>query len=188
MIVRKTKSILILLLGLASLICVACVAPAQAAQPDPLSAYVAAEKLLWAKGCRRVAPEAAAPIETQVYTSTAMITVKTRVTCITWAIAAPVLQSPVVPPPPLPSGTVQLSWTPPTTMANGGPLDQGAIAGYRIFSGTSPTSLVEKTKVPPGVSATITGFAPGTHYFALRTIDTAGLESTQSAVISVVVK
>lgn len=185
---RKTKSILILLLGLASLICVACVAPANAAQPDPLSAYVAAEKLLWAKGCRRVAPEAAAPIETQVYTSTAMITIKTRVTCTTWAVAAPVLQPPVVPAPPLPSGTVQLSWTQPTARASGAALAAGSIAGYKIFSGTSATSLTEKTTVPPGTTATIAGFAPGTHYFALTTIDTSGLESAPSAVIPVVVK
>lgn len=184
MIVRKTKSILILLLGLESLICVAFVAPAQAAQPDPLSAYVAAEKLLWAKGCRRVAPEAAAPIETQVFTSTAMITVKTRVTCTAWAVSAPVLQPHVVAAP----GTVQLTWTQPTARADGSPLGQGSIAGYRIFAGTSTTSLVEKMKVPPGTSTAITGLAPGTHYFALRTIDTAGLESAQSAVFSVVVK
>ena len=182
---RYFSHITILVAGLLVLGLASC-APAQAAQPDPLSAYVAAEKLLWAKGCRRVAPEAAAPIETQVYTSTAIITIKTRVTCTTWAIAAPVLQPPVVTP--VPQGTVQLSWTQPTLKADGSALAVGSIAGYKIFSGTSAIALAEKTKVPPGTSATITGLAPGTHYFALRTIDTSGLESTQSGVISVVVK
>lgn len=110
-----------------------------------------------------------------------------RVACTAYAPGSPDVGG-IVAPPPLPPGTVQLTWTPPTTKADGSALDSGSIAGYRILSGTTATALTEKTKVPPGVSATITGFAPGTHYFALRTIDTAGLESTQSAVISVVVK
>lgn len=215
--VRKAKSILILLLGLASLICVACVAPAHAAvviQSQPQS-VVAAE------GNTAVFTVRATSNRTLRYywyrdgvmlstkTSALAITVSaatvgtyhclvsdgdTKARCAEFTVAIGAAE----PVPPVASacscacsGAAKLTWDKPTTRANNTLLPQDQIAGYDLYhSATSATALVKKGERISGaaISYTVTGLAPGTHNFALTTIDTSGLASAQSAVFSVVVK
>jgi hypothetical protein len=60
------------------------------------------------------------------------------------------------------------------------------VSGYRIYYGTSPASLTLSVSVSgAGVtSGVISGLAPGTYYFAVSTIDSAGVASDLSNVAS----
>lgn len=81
------------------------------------------------------------------------------------------------------SGAAKLSWDKPTIRADNALLPPDQIAGYDLYhSATSATTLVKKGERISGaaISYTVTGLLPGTHYFALRTIDTAGLASRRS--------
>jgi hypothetical protein len=66
------------------------------------------------------------------------------------------------------TGSVTLSWTPPTTNTNGtSPV--AALAGYHIYYGTSTGALTKSVAIinPAANSATITGLSTGTWYFAI---------------------
>jgi hypothetical protein len=56
------------------------------------------------------------------------------------------------------------------------------ISGYRVLYGTSSTNLSSSlTVTDAGVtSSVITGFAPGTYYFAVTTLNSTGVESVVS--------
>lgn len=214
---RNVKSIFILLLGLASLICVACVAPAHAAvviQSQPQSVVVAegqtavftvratsnrSMRYYWYRNGVMLSTKAGALAITvsaaTVGTYYCLVSdgdTKARCTEFTVSISA------AEPVPPVASacscacsGAAKLSWGKPTTRANKASLPPDQIAGYDLYhSATSATTLVNKGERISGsaISYTVTGLAPGTHYFALTTIDTSGLESARSVVISVVVK
>ncbi len=77
-----------------------------------------------------------------------------------------------------------LSWTPPTQNTDGSAL--GNLAGFRIYYGTSSTSLNQTIQIAnPSVSAyVIDGLTPATYYFAVRAYTTAGTESANSNVAS----
>ena len=81
-------------------------------------------------------------------------------------------------------GNATLTWMPPTTNTDGTSLTN--LAGYRIVYGTSSTALNQTIQVPnAGATAyVIEGLSPGTWYFALRSYNTAGAESQNSAVAS----
>ena len=89
---------------------------------------------------------------------------------------------------PAPRGTAALRWTPPTQNTDGSALTN--LAGYRISYGTSPTALVQTIQVAnPGATAyTVSGLAPGTHYFAVRAVAASGTESSNSNVVSKIVQ
>jgi hypothetical protein len=78
------------------------------------------------------------------------------------------------------TGTVTLSWTPPTTNSDGTPLVD--LAGYRIVYGTASRTYTQSLTIgaPAVSSAMIEGLAQGTWYFAVKAYTAAGVESDLS--------
>jgi len=76
-----------------------------------------------------------------------------------------------------------LSWKAPTVNSNGSALTN--LAGYRIYYGTSATSLTRSITINSvGVTTdVVTDLSPGTYYFALMAFNTAGIESKLSNVV-----
>jgi Fibronectin type III domain len=74
----------------------------------------------------------------------------------------------------------KLSWTPPTLNTDGSPLND--LAGYKVLYGSSPGNYTHELAItdPSATSFTVTGLAPGTWYFAMKAVDTAGNESGPS--------
>jgi hypothetical protein len=80
------------------------------------------------------------------------------------------------------TGTATLSWSAPTQNTDGSPLTD--LAGYRVYHGTSASSLSDVADVP---GATAMGYtwnqlASGTHYFAVAAYTASGVESAISGV------
>ncbi len=73
-----------------------------------------------------------------------------------------------------------LSWTPPTTDANGNPL--GNLAGFNIYYGSGPRTYSTTIRLNnPGLTRyTIEGLQPGTYYFAVTAFGTDGNEGKLS--------
>jgi hypothetical protein len=78
------------------------------------------------------------------------------------------------------TGSVTLSWTPPTTNSDGSPLVD--LAGYRIVYGTASRSYTQSLTIgsPAVASASIEGLAQGTWFFAVKAYTAAGVESDLS--------
>jgi hypothetical protein len=78
------------------------------------------------------------------------------------------------------SGTATVNWTPPTTNTNGTPLTN--LARFRVLYGTSATSLTQSVTVddPTRRSTAISNLAPGTWHFAVRAVNSSGVESDNS--------
>ena len=76
-----------------------------------------------------------------------------------------------------------LSWKAPTVNSNGSALTNRA--GYRIYYGTSATSLTRSITINSvGVTTdVVTDLSPGTYYFALMAFNTVGIESKLSNVV-----
>lgn len=90
---------------------------------------------------------------------------------------------------PAPStGSATLSWTPPTSNTDGSALTN--LAGYRIYYGTSSSSLTNTIGInSAGISSyVITGLSPSTYYFAITAYNSVGAESSRSATVSKVVQ
>ncbi len=80
---------------------------------------------------------------------------------------------------PVHAAIATLSWTPPTTNANGTPLTD--LAGYRIYYGISSRGYSQSVDAGNVTSYIIGGFAEGqTYYFAVTAYDTYGNESAYS--------
>ena len=80
------------------------------------------------------------------------------------------------------TGAATVVWAAPTQNEDGSPLQD--LAGYRIHSGVSASSLTLLTQVGSGAtSASFTGLAPGTHCYAVSAVTSAGQESVRSAVL-----
>jgi hypothetical protein len=81
-------------------------------------------------------------------------------------------------------GNATLSWTPPIQNTDGTGLTD--LAGYRIYYGTSATSLAQSIQIAnAGVSTyMLENLAPGTYYFAVRAYTSGGVESANSNVAS----
>ena len=81
-------------------------------------------------------------------------------------------------------GSVTLSWTPPTTNVDGSPMTD--LAGYRIYYGRSATTLDQI--VPVGNAGTtrfvLDNLSPATWFFSMTAVNSAGVESTLSTVVS----
>ena len=82
------------------------------------------------------------------------------------------------------TGTAQISWTPPTTTADGSTLLN--LAGYYIYYGTSPGSLTQQIQVSNvGVTTYDVGnLSSGTWYFVVTAYTADGAQSAPSNVLS----
>jgi len=82
------------------------------------------------------------------------------------------------------SGSATLSWTPPTRNTDGTTLTN--LAGYRIYYGTSASSLSRTVQIAnPGIATYVVGnLSPATWYFSVRSYTTNGVESPASHVAS----
>ncbi|HEY8540574.1 MAG TPA: putative Ig domain-containing protein, partial [Steroidobacteraceae bacterium] len=88
------------------------------------------------------------------------------------------------PPPPPTTGSATLSWQAPTQNTDGSPLTN--LAGYRILYGTSQNALNQTITInnPGTTTYVIDNLTPATWYFAVRAVNSAGVESANSAVAS----
>ena len=81
--------------------------------------------------------------------------------------------------------TVTLSWTAPLARVDGSSISLSEIQSYEILYGSSPDSLSNTVTVDGSqTSAQVTGLSPGTWYFAIRVIDTDGLTSKNSDILT----
>ncbi len=82
------------------------------------------------------------------------------------------------------TGTAQVSWTPPTTTAEGATLLN--LAGYYIYYGTNPSALTQVIQVSNiGVTTYDVGsLSSGTWYFVVTSYTTDGTQSAPSNVVS----
>jgi hypothetical protein len=85
-----------------------------------------------------------------------------------------------------PAGSFTLSWSAPTTRADGSPLSLADIDGYRIYYSNSPGNYSSVVEVPDGTaqSADVTDLPAGTYYLVMTTYDNTGQESTFSEEIA----
>lgn len=86
------------------------------------------------------------------------------------------------------TGSATLSWTPPTTNTDGSPLTN--LAGYRVYWGPGAGNYTSSATLNnPGLTAYVVGnLAPGTYYFAVKAVNSAGTESQFSNVASKVIR
>lgn len=86
------------------------------------------------------------------------------------------------------SGSATLSWTPPTTNTNGTTLTN--LAGYRIYYGTSPSSLTRTVTLSnAGLTRyVISDLSAATWYFSVRAYSSSGAESVASNTVSKVIR
>jgi hypothetical protein len=82
------------------------------------------------------------------------------------------------------TGSVSLSWIPPTANTNGTPLTN--LAGYKIYYGTNSSSLNQSVQISnPGIASyVIDNLSPATWYFSLVSYNTANIESPSSQIVS----
>ncbi|MEJ0038465.1 MAG: putative Ig domain-containing protein [Gammaproteobacteria bacterium] len=82
------------------------------------------------------------------------------------------------------TGSATLSWTPPTTRADGSTLTD--LAGYYIHYGTSAGTYTQTIPLSGTGLATYTidNLSAGTYYFTVTAYDSAGAESPLSNVVS----
>jgi hypothetical protein len=82
------------------------------------------------------------------------------------------------------TGSVTVSWLPPTENVNGSALTN--LAGYHIYYGTSQTNLNQMVNVTnPGLATyVVSNLSPTTWYFALTSVNSNGVESPRTAVMS----
>lgn len=90
--------------------------------------------------------------------------------------------------PPPSTGTVTISWTPPTQNTDGSALTN--LAGYHIYYGTSQSNLNQVVNITnPGLATyVLSNLSVATYYFAMTAITSSGLESSRSNVVSHTVK
>lgn len=85
------------------------------------------------------------------------------------------------------TGSLSLSWTAPTTRADGTPISLSDINGYRIYYGTSKGSHPNQVNITSGsvTSKTIGNLASGKKYYlVMTTYDNSGRESAKSPEIN----
>ena len=82
------------------------------------------------------------------------------------------------------TGSLTVSWNPPTTNSDGSSLSN--LAGYRISYGTSASNLSKSVDVSnPGLTSyMIDSLTSGTWYFSMKSYTSAGAESLATAVVS----
>jgi Putative Ig domain len=90
--------------------------------------------------------------------------------------------------PPPSTGTVTISWTPPTENTDGSALTN--LSGYHIYYGTSQSNLNQVVNITnPGLATyVLSNLSAATYYFAMTAVTSSGLESARSSVVSRVVQ
>jgi len=88
------------------------------------------------------------------------------------------------------TSTVILTWSIPTSRENGDPLFVGELAGYEIYvvAETSGEDQVLSVNDPLATRETITNLASDTYYFSISSIDSDGLRSAPSDLISTTIQ
>jgi hypothetical protein len=81
-------------------------------------------------------------------------------------------------------GSSTISWTKPTTNSDGSALTN--LAGYKVLFGNSASALNQSKAVNDAAarSTTISALGAGTWYFAVRAVNSSGVESNNSSVVS----
>jgi hypothetical protein len=81
------------------------------------------------------------------------------------------------------TGSVTLSWTPPTQNTDGSPLTN--LAGYKIYWGTNQNNLSNSVTVNIGLATyVVTSLTPATWYFQTTALNSQGAESIRSNIAS----
>jgi hypothetical protein len=82
------------------------------------------------------------------------------------------------------TGSVSLSWVPPTARTDGSSLDLSEISGYRIYMGTAANNLEQIVDLADSSvnDYVVDNLVNGDYYFAVTTYDTDGNESDFSNV------
>lgn len=82
------------------------------------------------------------------------------------------------------TGAATLQWTPPTRNSDGTSLSN--LAGYRIYYGTSSSSLNQTVSISNSSVSTyvVENLSPATYYFAVKAYNSAGAESVLSNKVS----
>ncbi|MET0986337.1 MAG: putative Ig domain-containing protein [Steroidobacteraceae bacterium] len=144
---------------------------------DPLS-FSIANKPAWASFSTSTGLLSGTPVSSQAGTYSNIVisvsdgTASASLPAFSISVTQPVLSN------------ASLSWTPPTQNTDGTSLTN--LAGYRIYFGTSPTSLTQAVEIAnASISAyVIENLAPATYYFAVRAYTSTGVESLESNLAS----
>ena len=93
------------------------------------------------------------------------------------------------PPPVATAGSAILSWSIPTTRADGSPIAISEIAGYEIYVLAEGTGVSSVITVTSGTTTTytVTGLSPDTYDFSMAAKDTAGNLSALSPVVAKII-
>lgn len=85
-------------------------------------------------------------------------------------------------------GSARLSWIPPKSNSDGSKLT--ALAGYKIYYGTSPQYLQRTIDIkdPSVTEYTIENLPPYTYYFVITAYTADGTESSRSNIVTKTVK
>jgi hypothetical protein len=100
--------------------------------------------------------------------------------------SASVVNTPT-PPPPSSTASFSLSWTAPTSRADGTPLSLANIDGYRIYYGTTRGNYPNQVNITNGAATgkTVNNLASGKKYYlVMTTYDYAGRESAPSGEVA----
>jgi hypothetical protein len=94
--------------------------------------------------------------------------------------------APAPAPQPVPTGSALLSWSVPTTRANGTPLAVSELSGYEIYvlSESTGESTVISVPDPLLTTYTLNGLPGDIYHFAVGAVDTGGLISDLSGIVS----
>jgi len=78
---------------------------------------------------------------------------------------------------------IALSWVAPVAREDNSPLSLSAIAGYKIYYGTTPGQYPNSANINDGsaTSYIFNNFSSATYYFVVTTIDVDGRESQYSS-------
>ena len=84
---------------------------------------------------------------------------------------------------------ITLSWVAPAEREDNSALSLSAIAGYKVYYGTTQGQYSDNVTINDGtaVGYTVTGLPAGTYYFVVTTIDTEGRESQYSSVVTIII-
>lgn len=85
------------------------------------------------------------------------------------------------------AANANLRWQPPVEREDGTPLASTELAGYYVYYGQDATlAVAEKLWIPNGdtTTKTITDLGRGSWHFAVTAVDTRGLESIKSSIVT----